>query len=187
MSNQKVLCHYGVLGMKWGRRKNRYGALTNTGQAVRRSIESEYDKLSNVAKLTPAGVRRRADLEKKYQHLTGLSISDRNLVARPKAKTVSEMTNEELIAYNTRKQLETTYLNYQPKPRVSRGKQFATAVGKKIILPMAVDVGRAYLTSLGVDKATGKDMTEAANRAAEAARKAAEKAAEKSMKQLGKA
>lgn len=182
------LYHYGKMGMRWGQHRyhDRYGGMTKNGQIKRKELENEHERLSNIARLTPAGVKRRSEIEKQYEHLTGRPISERTQVPKPKAKSVSEMTNEELTAYNTRKQLETTYQNFQPKPQISKGRQFATAMGKKFILPIAVDVGKAYLTSMAIDKTTGKDMSKAAGKAAEEATKAAGKSAEKAMRSLSK-
>lgn len=186
MANE--LYHYGRLGMKWGQRRftNRYGGLNRAGRMRIKQLESEHDELSNIGHLSKKGVKRKEDVEREYSHLTGKSINDRIRIATQKPKSMREMTNEELTAYNTRKQLEETYQKYQPKHEVSKGRQFAAAVGKKFILPIAVDVGKAYLTSVLSDKATKKDMTKAAGKAAEEARKAAEKATEKAMKSLMK-
>ena len=59
-------------------------------------------------------------------------------------------------------------------------------MGKKFILPVTLDIGKAYLTSLGADKVTGQDMTKAASKAAEAAKKAANASTVKAMKELTK-
>lgn len=188
MQNNGELYHYGIPGMRWGthRYNDKYGGMNKRGQALRKQLESEHERLSNIAKLTKAGVKRKADVERQYENLTGKTIQERTTIPKPKPKSVNEMTNEELIAYNTRKQLETTYNNYQPKPRESKGKQFAEAMGKKFVLPVALDVGKAYITSLAIDKVTGKDMSKAASKAAEEAAKAGEKATAKALKSLGK-
>ena len=94
------------------------------------------------------------------------------------------MTNEELSSYNTRKQLETTYLGYQPKARVSKGKQVVGFLAKKVALPVAIDIGKAYLTSLGVDKVTGADMSNAQAKAKTAAVEGIPKSVEKVLNKM---
>lgn len=71
-------------------------------------------------------------------------------------KKVRDMSNEELSAYNTRKQLENTYVSLQPKESVSRGRQFAESVVKKVLVPIAVDTSKKYVKTkayeaLGLD------------------------------------
>ena len=70
-------------------------------------------------------------------------------------KTMNEMTNAELQAHNTRKQLEATYMSYHPK-KVSRGKQFTSAVVNKVIIPVAVEAGKNYTKKLLADMQNGK-------------------------------
>ena len=154
MQNNNELYHYGRLGMKWGRRiySDKYGGLKNAGHVKVNQLASEYDKLSGISTLTKKGEKRKSDIEKQYTHLTGKPISSHVLTKKtnetPSQKRIHDMTNEELSAYNTRKQLETTYLNYQPKPQISKGKQFTSVVLNKVITPVAVKAGQAYLTKV---------------------------------------
>lgn len=147
------LYHYGRLGMKWGQHiyLNRYGGLTNSGHIRVKKLESQHDNLSRIRRLSDKGTKHKADIEKEYEHLTGRSIYDRNKPATSGPKSVKDMTNEELTAYNTRKQLETTYQSFQPKESVSKGKRFVTVVGTKVVAPVAIDVGKKYLTKVAMD------------------------------------
>lgn len=187
MENSNELYHYGRLGMKWGEHiyLNRYGGLKPSGRTRVKKLESEHDSLSRIKRLSKHGVKRKADIEKEYEHLTGTSISERVKEPRQstgvqgsRSKSVHEMTNEELQAYNTRKQLETTYQNYQPKPQISKGKQFVQAVGSKVIAPVAIEVGKKYLTKVAMDAmklkaspATVKKVTNGAEQVAKATTK----------------
>lgn len=152
------LYHYGRLGMKWGQHiyLNKYGGLTNSGHKKVRQIESEHDKISRIPRLSTKGVKRKSELEKQYEQLTGRSINDRTPISQPspayRIKPLHDLTNEELQTYNTRKQLETTYLSYQPKPQISKGKQFVNLVMHKVIEPVAIDVGKRYLNKVASDK-----------------------------------
>lgn len=62
-------------------------------------------------------------------------------------KSLDQMTNDEIKAYTTRKQLEADYAKYNPK-QVSRGKKIATSVAKKVgndvVAPILVDAGKAW-------------------------------------------
>lgn len=143
------LYHYGKLGMKWGRRKyqDKYGGLNNAGQKRVKQLVSENDRLSNVGRLSSNGARKKADLEKEYSNLTGRLIADHPLQRREPVKSLKEMTNEELTAYNTRQILERTYQSFQPQqqaPQISKGKQFLSGLATKIIIPAATDTGKKW-------------------------------------------
>lgn len=156
---QNELYHYGVLGMKWGRRRyqDKYGGLNNAGKAKTRALSNEYKKLSSISTLTKKGIKRVVDIEKEYEHLTGKKINSNvsEKVGIKAPKRIDDMTNEELTAYNTRKQLEQTYLSYQPKEKVSRGKKFASYMGSKVIAPIATDLGKKWVTGFTIAKMNG--------------------------------
>lgn len=193
MEQTNELYHYGKLGMRWGRHKfqDRYGGLNKAGSEKTKKLLSEYKKLAKITTLSKAGTKRLANVEKEYNHLTGKKIgadepntkSD-NVGPSRKTKSIQDMTNEELSSYNTRKQLETTYLGYQPKARVSKGKQVVGFLAKKVALPVAIDIGKAYLTSLGVDKVTGADMSNAQAKAKTAAVEGIPKSVEKVLNKM---
>lgn len=143
------LYHYGKLGMRWGqhRYQNRYGGLNSAGVRKTQELESEHRRLSNISRLSKKGVERKSSVEKEYQHLTGHDINTK--LGPTKPKTVKEMTNEELASYNFRKQLERTYMSFQPTPEpepVSRGKQFIMGVGTKVILPVITEQAKKFVT-----------------------------------------
>lgn len=120
------LYHTGVLGMRWGIRRahNKYGALTKSGEKQSEQLKQEYDKLSKISTLSPKGKERKSEVQKQYKKLTGKSINPPKVkkVDDTKKKQLDDMTDEELRNYNTRKQLENTYLSSQPKPKYPHGK-----------------------------------------------------------------
>lgn len=180
MQNQNELYHYGRLGMRWGHHKyrDRYGGLTQTGQIKVRQLAAEHRKLSNIGNITKQGQKRRLEVEALYEHLTGKSIGlHKSDVTVSGPRKVSEMTNEELTAYNTRKQLETTYQGFQPKPEISKGKKFAAAVGKHALAPMAKEIHKQIIMPKILEFIKTKTMSpEEIEKAAQAAAKAAQKA-----------
>ena len=155
MQNGNELYHYGRLGMKWGQHRfhNKYGALNKAGQVKRRQLALEYGQLTKINKLTKKGEKHLDDVSKKYEHLTGKPIGSHAATVIP-TKKLKDMTNEEITTYNTRKQLEATYLGYQPKKEVhvSKGKKFVAGVFTKVITPVATDLGKAYLKDIAKKK-----------------------------------
>ena len=125
--NNSELMHTGRLGMKWG--QHIFGGKSGSSSSGRSSTVSE---------------RRQEEANKRLA-----KSENRPIGATRRPKSMQEMTNAELQAYNTRKQLEATYLSYQPKARVSKGKQFTQTVMTKVVAPVAIDLGKSYLKQLG--------------------------------------
>lgn len=142
------LYHSGVKGMRWGTRKHhdKYGRLTKGGSSKRMKLQKEFDELTETPTITTAGKKRVTDIQKQYQALTGTTISKRaSADSIKKTKSVHGMSNEELKAYNERKRLETDYKKYANPEQMSLGKKFTAGTIKRVIQPVAVEVGRAYL------------------------------------------
>lgn len=113
-----VLVHHGIKGMKWYQRRyqNKDGSLTPQGK-----------------------IRYGAVYKKGSKPSTSSSES-----SKPKTKSVSEMSDQELQAAINRKRLEVEYARLNPK-QVSRGQKFAKAVMNDVVVPAAKNVGKAYL------------------------------------------
>lgn len=171
--------------------------LTKKGQQRLTDISKQYHDLTGKSideRKTAAGLKKiqemtndelqaytvRKQLENQYQSTQAKSGIK---VDAPTNKRLQDMTNEELQAYNTRKQLETQYLSYQPKPRVSRGKKFVSTVVTKVVAPVAIDFGKAYLKETLKNTAMTARTAKAAEAATkEAAKDAAEAAAKAALK-----
>lgn len=165
------LYHYGRLGMKWGRHKyqDKFGVLTPEGKQHATNLESLHSKLSS-ASLTAKGMKKKKEVEDEYTKITGRDItapreSTQQPMTKPKPvnlskKEVKDMTNDELRAYNERKQLEQTYQNFQPKKVESLGKKFVSSAAKNVLQPMATEIGKSYAEKLaakyGFDISLGK-------------------------------
>lgn len=137
MQNNNEIYHHGIPGMKWGIRRyqNKDGSLT------------------------PAGRKRAAKLENKYNKLTGKKIgNDSN-----SSKTNTRMTNEELREKTNRLRLENEYAreisNYQSlhPQKISKGKAFINSVKKDIIIPAAKDIGKKAVTNALEDLVLGSN------------------------------
>lgn len=109
-----VLVHHGIKGMKWYQRRYQ----------------------NKDGSLTPQGKIRYGAVYKK-----GSKPSESS---KPKTKSVSEMSDQELQAAINRKRLEVEYARLNPK-QVSRGQKFAKAVMNDVVVPAAKNVGKAYI------------------------------------------
>lgn len=127
------LYHHGVLGMRWGVRRyqNRDGTLTNAGKKRAAKLRNDYEKVTG----------KHIDSESGQQS------------APSKAKTVKQMTDEELRDRNNRLMMEKNYLDLQRQinsltpQHVSAGKKVVQHLGKQVIVPAATNAGKTLLTS----------------------------------------
>lgn len=120
------LYHYGVIDMKWGRRRyqNKDGTLTPLGKKRAEKLRKQY-----------------LDLTGKKQ-LRGGKPKQSTQPDKPKTKSISEMSDDELQKLINRKRLEQQYAQLSPK-KVSAGKKFVD----KVLLPAAQEAGKKALSS----------------------------------------
>lgn len=117
MDNNQMY-HWGIKGMKWGIR--RFQNKDGTRTALGKKRERAKDT---------------ADSDAKQE------------TAKPKPKSVSEMSNDELQTSIRRLQLEQQYRQLKPE-RVSLGKQFM----EKSIIPAVQEGGKRILTDFLIDR-----------------------------------
>ena len=152
MEYKNELDHHGIKGMKWGIRRfqNQDGSLTPAGQKRRAKLEAELKQLGG--KKT---VKKPA--QKSVQKTAQKSVKG-DASEKPRPKTVSEMTDDELRAHTNRMQLEANYYNSKralaiANPRqVSKGEKFVNGLMNDVITPAAKNAGRAYLEKFMKDK-----------------------------------
>lgn len=134
----EFLEHYGILGMKWGRRRSRREL-----QAARGKKKWEEDDYTGPSE----DHKRQVELSR---------------------KKVSEMSNSELSAYNTRRQLENTYyqnLANQRKAERTLGQKFVDAaiedsisIGRGIAKEYSKKAAKHLVNELLSTTATGKKI-----------------------------
>lgn len=111
MTEENALAHYGVLGMKWGVRKDRMGKL---GAAPRR-----------------AQARRKAAVKKLATKVRPPASEDHAIVKNLGKKPASSLSNTQLRELNNRLQLEQNYKQLQAK-RKSEGQKMVEKVLKDV-------------------------------------------------------
>lgn len=143
--NQEELAHWGIKGMRWGVRRyqRKDGTLTKAGQRRREKLENELKQLKGPKK----------------RDASGKFVSDKpKEEVKKKPKSISEMDDAELRAYINRKAMERDAITVNSQlaalnpPKVSKGKQLISNIGKNVVGPImtnvAKDVGQKYLTNV---------------------------------------
>lgn len=149
-----VLVHHGIKGMKWYQRRyqNKDGSLTPQGK-IRYGKNASPTRKSGKELLK----ENTADMKKTWNSASP-AVRDKSIRFAAKTisksieigkraaqqKSVSEMSDQELRAAIDRKRLEIEYARLNPQ-QVSRGRKFANAAMKDVVIPAAKNVGKAYL------------------------------------------
>ena len=149
-----VLVHHGIKGMKWYQRRyqNKDGSLTPQGK-IRYGKNASPTKKSGKELLK----ENTADMKKTWKSASP-AVRDKSIRFAAKTisksvdigkraaqqKSVSEMSDQELRAAIDRRRLEIEYARLNPQ-QVSRGRKFANAAMKDVVIPAAKNVGKAYL------------------------------------------
>lgn len=138
------LYHHGIKGQRWGIRRfqNKDGSLTNAGKKRRARLEAELSQLKG----------------KKTSSKSTTKSKTEEAAAKPRKKTVAEMTDDEVRERIARMQLEKNYYDTakslaQANPKkVSAGKRFLNSLGKDVLAPAAISAGKAWAENFMKEK-----------------------------------
>ena len=155
---ENELYHHGVKGQKWGFRRyqNKDGSLTLAGKKRALKIQDQYTRFSNNKKyrdkegnLTYAGRKKALKMKEKYSELTGgkqlrkfQTVNKNNyrkVPTKPKQKSLSEMSDEEIQAKIDRINLENKLKSLTPE-KMTAGQKFANGL-KDAAISIAKDKG----------------------------------------------
>lgn len=122
-TNAYILCHHGIKGMKWGVRRS---------EAELARARGETPKITSKTKKAGGIFQKKAKPQKPAAS------------AKPKAKNISEMSDEELRSMVNRLQLEKQYRDLSPK-QVSKGKAFYDKYVAPALADTVRNVAKDYL------------------------------------------
>lgn len=135
------LYHHGILGQRWGVRRfqNADGSLTSAGRKRVSKLENKYSKL------TGTDLKKKKSGEEESRMITAKS---------KKAKSIKDLSTEELREKTNRLNAERDYINAKrdvtklTAKQVSKGRKIANKVIKEVITPAAIDIGKQASKSL---------------------------------------
>ena len=183
------LYHHGTKGMKWGRRlyqnrdgsltalgKKRYlnsdGTLNNRGKKMRKeeadalkAREAAVKKRESEARQKARQDAKKAELDARERALDSGKVPKSTKAAQKAAaaetKSMKDMTDAEIKAAISRKQLEDQYRQAFPE-QIPKGKQIADKFLNEAIIPAAIKGGKDLLEK-SIDKIAKKALADKVN------------------------
>lgn len=172
----KELCHYGILGQRWGVRRyqNRDGTLTAKGK---KRYAEDMEKLKNEEKKLKQKQRAQAKIEKllnkqkeleemkaalrdkakqlndESTHKTSSHKSESSTAVKVTRPKIDDLSDKELDTLVKRFENEKKYKTYMKEleketEKVSKGRRFMEKVMKDAVIPAATEVGKKKLKDI---------------------------------------
>jgi RecG-like helicase len=119
-THEEMLQHFGILGMKWGKKKGKKKKTT---------------------------IKKKPKVETKTEDKESSISKDYILKESLKNKKITELSNEELRKFNERIQLEKQYAQLTKK-EMSEGKKFVVDLLKNIAKEQATNFAKSQVTKM---------------------------------------
>ena len=150
------LQHHGILGMRWGVRRTpaQLGYKTSTDKAKARAkkITADAKEEAKKIKLREKNKAIVDNAKAKAEIIKGKAkgvVTKESSNSKPKTKSMSEMTDDELRSAIARKELENKYKSLMPKEK----QKFMSRFTDEALKPAAISAGKKVLEKLFTDKA----------------------------------